>query len=104
MLDQSMSSHEVAIKNLQRSLTVDEISELNELLKWVLFSNEAMDLDQLEAAMVSTPLRGFVNLPLQANHQHQVPLFRHGVSCVPEIHHQKQILRRPQARGQARLW
>jgi Cdc6-like AAA superfamily ATPase len=57
MLDQSMSSHEVAIKNLQRSLTVDEISELNELLKWVLFSDEVMDLDQLEAAMVSTPLR-----------------------------------------------
>ncbi|KAJ7368513.1 hypothetical protein DFH08DRAFT_676529 [Mycena albidolilacea] len=51
MLDQSMSSHEVAIKNLQRSLTVDEISELNELLKWVLFSNEPMNLDQLEAAM-----------------------------------------------------
>ncbi|KAJ7898401.1 hypothetical protein B0H13DRAFT_2252255 [Mycena leptocephala] len=50
-LDQSMSSHEVAIKNLQRSLTVDEISELNELLKWVLFSVEPMNLDQLEAAM-----------------------------------------------------
>lgn len=52
MLDQSMSSHEAAIKNLQRSLTADEISELNELLKLVLFSNEAMTLDQLEAAMV----------------------------------------------------
>ncbi|KAJ7764439.1 hypothetical protein B0H14DRAFT_371048 [Mycena olivaceomarginata] len=51
MLDQSMSSPEVAIKNLQRSLTVDEISELNELLKWVLFGNEPMNLDQLEAAM-----------------------------------------------------
>ncbi|KAJ6534644.1 hypothetical protein DFH09DRAFT_1325264 [Mycena vulgaris] len=51
MLEQSMSSHEVAIKNLQRSLTVDEIRELNELLKWVLFSNEPMNLDQLEAAM-----------------------------------------------------
>ncbi|RFU74301.1 hypothetical protein TARUN_7928 [Trichoderma arundinaceum] len=51
MLDQSMSSHEAAIKNLQRSLTADEISELNELLKWVLFSNEAMTLDQLEAAL-----------------------------------------------------
>ncbi|KAH0522734.1 hypothetical protein TsFJ059_006533 [Trichoderma semiorbis] len=51
MLDQSMSSHEAAIKNLQRSLTADEISELNELLKWVLFSNEPMTLEKLEAAM-----------------------------------------------------
>lgn len=52
MLDQSMSSHEAAIKNLQRSLTADEISELNELLKWVLFSNDTMTLERLEAAMV----------------------------------------------------
>ncbi|XXH00877.1 hypothetical protein Hte_007228 [Hypoxylon texense] len=51
MLDQPMSSHEAAIKNLQRSLTADEINELNELLKWVLFCNEAMTLEQLEAAM-----------------------------------------------------
>ncbi|OTA04241.1 hypothetical protein A9Z42_0048210 [Trichoderma parareesei] len=51
MLDQSMSSHEAAIKSLQRSLTADEISELNELLKWVLFTNEPMTLEKLEAAM-----------------------------------------------------
>ncbi|KAI0139513.1 hypothetical protein F4776DRAFT_592485 [Hypoxylon sp. NC0597] len=51
MLDQPMSSHEAAIKNLQRSLTAGEISELNELLKWVLFCNEPMTLEQLEAAM-----------------------------------------------------
>ncbi|KAK0702793.1 hypothetical protein B0H67DRAFT_499740 [Lasiosphaeris hirsuta] len=51
VLDQSISSHETAIKNLQRSLTVDEVSELNELLKWVLFSNEPMALNELEAAM-----------------------------------------------------
>ncbi|KAL6907289.1 hypothetical protein GGI43DRAFT_257779 [Trichoderma evansii] len=51
MLDQSISSHEAAIKNLQRSLTADEISELNELLKWALFSRDNMTLDQLEAAM-----------------------------------------------------
>ncbi|KAI1138512.1 hypothetical protein F5Y05DRAFT_42402 [Hypoxylon sp. FL0543] len=51
MLDQSMSSHEAAIKSLQRSLTADEISELNELLKWVLFCNQPMTLDDLEAAM-----------------------------------------------------
>jgi Cdc6-like AAA superfamily ATPase len=56
MLNQSMSSHEKAIKNLERSLTADEISDLNELLKWVLFSNEPMTLDKLEAAMVSFPL------------------------------------------------
>ncbi|KAI1767301.1 hypothetical protein GGR53DRAFT_463602 [Hypoxylon sp. FL1150] len=51
MLDQPMSSHEAAIKNLQRSLTVDEISELNELLKWVLYCREPMTLERLEAAM-----------------------------------------------------
>ncbi|KAI8631209.1 hypothetical protein F5Y19DRAFT_425430 [Xylariaceae sp. FL1651] len=51
MLDQSMSSHEVAIKNLQRSLTADEISELNELLKWVLFTKNTITLEELEAVM-----------------------------------------------------
>ncbi|KAJ7619345.1 hypothetical protein FB45DRAFT_930509, partial [Roridomyces roridus] len=51
LLDQSMSSHEAAIKALQRSLTAEEIGELNELLKWVLFSNEPLTLDQLEAVM-----------------------------------------------------
>lgn len=55
MLDHSMSSHEAAIKKLQRSLTLDEIRELNELLKWVLFSCETLTLDHLEAAMVSFP-------------------------------------------------
>ncbi|KAI0116512.1 hypothetical protein GGR51DRAFT_320612 [Nemania sp. FL0031] len=51
MLDQTASSHEVAIKKLQRSLTAEEIGEVNELLKWVLFSKSPMTLDQLEAAM-----------------------------------------------------
>ncbi|KFY11729.1 hypothetical protein V492_04296 [Pseudogymnoascus sp. VKM F-4246] len=51
MLDHSLSSHEAAIIKLQRSLTVDEIADLNELLKWVLFSKETLTLDQLEAAM-----------------------------------------------------
>ncbi|KAJ4414461.1 hypothetical protein N0V82_007910 [Gnomoniopsis sp. IMI 355080] len=53
-LNESISSHEAAIKTLQRSLTLDEIKELNELLKWVLYSNPdryALDLKQLEAAM-----------------------------------------------------
>ncbi|GAW18341.1 hypothetical protein ANO14919_078160 [Xylariales sp. No.14919] len=51
MLDQSTSSHEVAIKKLQQSLTPDEVSELNELLKWVLFSRITLNLNDLEAAM-----------------------------------------------------
>ncbi|KAI1127599.1 hypothetical protein F5Y10DRAFT_192382 [Nemania abortiva] len=51
MLDQTASSHDVAIKKLQRSLAAEEIGELNELLKWVLFSKSPMNLDQLEAAM-----------------------------------------------------
>ncbi|KAF7377195.1 Goodbye domain-containing protein [Mycena sanguinolenta] len=60
MLDQSISSHEVAIKNLQRSLTVDEISDLNELLKWVEFSTQYMNLAQLEAAMSLSSGMGFL--------------------------------------------
>ncbi|ROV93591.1 hypothetical protein VMCG_08093 [Cytospora schulzeri] len=51
MLEQSTSSHEVAIKQLQRSLGTEEIRELNELLKWVLFTDNSMNLDELEAAM-----------------------------------------------------
>ncbi|KAJ2993823.1 hypothetical protein NUW58_g1728 [Xylaria curta] len=51
MLDQTTSSHEIAIKKLQRSLAPDEISELNELLKWVLFSLVPVDLEMLESAM-----------------------------------------------------
>ncbi|KAK2739652.1 neutral amino acid permease [Colletotrichum kahawae] len=53
MLDQTMSSLEAAIKDLERSLTADEISELNELLKWVMYTYEYMSLAQLEAAMLS---------------------------------------------------
>ncbi|KAJ6504135.1 hypothetical protein C8R47DRAFT_178200 [Mycena vitilis] len=51
VLDQSISSHQVAVKNLQRSLAEDDIKELNELLKWVIYCYEWMTLDQLEAAM-----------------------------------------------------
>ncbi|KAI1320310.1 hypothetical protein F5Y16DRAFT_417501 [Xylariaceae sp. FL0255] len=51
MLDHETSSHELAIRKLQRSLTLDEVSELNELLKWVLFGLEPMHLHHLEAAM-----------------------------------------------------
>lgn len=53
MLDQSMSSHEEAIKNMQRSLTADEIAELNELLSWVLFDDWPRTLGELEGVMVS---------------------------------------------------
>lgn len=51
-LDQDISSDEMASKTLQ-SLTADESDELNELLKWVLFGGQPLDLQQLEAAMVS---------------------------------------------------
>lgn len=54
ILDSPIKSHELAIKNLQESLTSNEIEEINELLKWVLFTNEPMTLlDRLEAIMVS---------------------------------------------------
>lgn len=53
MLKQSTSSHETAIQDLERSLTADEIAELNELLKWVLWGGEYFTLAQLEAVMVS---------------------------------------------------
>lgn len=53
LLDKSMSSHDVALKNLEKSLTAEDINELNELLKWVLFGNDLMSLDALEAAMVN---------------------------------------------------
>lgn len=55
MLEQPVSSHEASIKNLQQSLTVGEIAELNELLKWVIYGASSLTLDQLEAAMVSGP-------------------------------------------------
>ncbi|KAL2874784.1 hypothetical protein SGCOL_010038 [Colletotrichum sp. CLE4] len=51
MLDQSMSGLEAAISDLQRSLTADEILELNEMLKWALYSHYYLTLDQLESAM-----------------------------------------------------
>ncbi|KAI0094488.1 hypothetical protein BDY19DRAFT_988325 [Irpex rosettiformis] len=51
ILDQPLNSHETTIKDLQRSLTEAEVSELNELLKWVLFCKEVLTLDQLEAIM-----------------------------------------------------
>ncbi|KXH50948.1 hypothetical protein CSAL01_04813 [Colletotrichum salicis] len=53
MLDQSMSGLEAAINDLQRSLTADEILELNEMLKWALYSHYYLTLDQLESAMIN---------------------------------------------------
>lgn len=57
MLDQSISSHETAIRDLERSLTADEIAELNELLKWVMYGYYYMTLANLESAMVSRLIR-----------------------------------------------
>ncbi|KAJ7619348.1 hypothetical protein FB45DRAFT_755212 [Roridomyces roridus] len=51
LLDHLRGNHEAAINALQRSLTSAEIDELNELLKWVLFSREPLMLDQLEAVL-----------------------------------------------------
>lgn len=67
MLDLPMNSHETAIKALQRSLTLEEIGELNELLRWVHFGQERMTVDELEAAMVS-----------DVTHKHA----RHTYACV----------------------
>jgi Cdc6-like AAA superfamily ATPase len=53
VLDHPMNSHETAIEALQRSLTPEEIAELNEMLKWVHFSGVRMTVAELEAAMVS---------------------------------------------------
>ena len=55
----------MVIDDLQRSLTEAEVNELNELLKWVLFSKESMTLDQLEAVMVSS----LYPFPYKANQQ-----------------------------------
>ncbi|KAJ0116751.1 neutral permease protein [Diaporthe amygdali] len=52
VLNHPMNSHETAIKALQRSLTLEEISELNELLKWVHFSSRRMTVAELEGAML----------------------------------------------------
>lgn len=53
VLDQPMNGHEAAVKALQRSLTQEEIRELNELLKWVHYAREQMTVAELEGAMVS---------------------------------------------------
>lgn len=59
-LDQPMSSQEAAVETLQKSLSIDDILELNSLLKWVYPFEEDMDslsLQELEAAMVSLVIR-----------------------------------------------
>lgn len=77
VLDQPMNSHETAIKALQRSLTLEEIGELNELLKWVHFSNERMTVAELEDAMVRHD--SYFLLP----HTYFTPLY--DISCL--VHH-----------------
>ncbi|KAJ5016676.1 putative neutral amino acid permease protein [Colletotrichum sp. SAR 10_99] len=50
-LDESSSSCDVAIKDLQQALPADHISQLNELLKWILFGQIQFTVPQLEAIM-----------------------------------------------------
>ncbi|KAL1610747.1 hypothetical protein SLS60_002417 [Paraconiothyrium brasiliense] len=52
LLDQSTSSYEAAIRDLELSLTTAEIAELNEILKWVLWGVVYLTLAELESAMV----------------------------------------------------
>lgn len=55
---QPTSDEELAMRNLQNLLTLSEVKELNELLKWVIFGQglEIRHLHQLEAIMVSMSL------------------------------------------------
>lgn len=56
MLAQPISGPEAAIEMLQKSLSAEDVNELNELLKWVYpFGNtiDPLSLQQLEQAMVS---------------------------------------------------
>lgn len=55
VLDGPAKSHHLVLRKLQESLTEGEIIELNELLRWVLFSPELLSLEELQAAMVSRP-------------------------------------------------
>jgi thioredoxin-like negative regulator of GroEL len=52
ILTESVNSHELAINELQRSLSAEDVGELNELLKWILYSEERLKVEELEAAMV----------------------------------------------------
>ncbi|KAI0161747.1 hypothetical protein GGR52DRAFT_138239 [Hypoxylon sp. FL1284] len=58
MLNESVDNNLEAIQGLQRSLTFNEIIELNEILKWVIFGEERLTLEQLEAAMFLHSGRG----------------------------------------------
>lgn len=74
ILKTSMSSHEAAIQSLQRSLGLDEIRDLNELLKWVVFGANTMTLGELEAAMVSYALLTLLKFYPPRTNSVQVPL------------------------------
>lgn len=105
MLTGSINSHEVAINQLQRSLTAKEIDELNELLKWVLFSKTALALDQLESAMVCSARQRNDKLHMLTDDDHEVSFLGYKVSSrVTGIHNHEQVLSRPQDRGWLRLW
>jgi len=55
-LSESGNGHQAMVQNLQKSLEPEEIEELNELLKWVIFGEEPFDVNQLQAAMVRLTL------------------------------------------------
>lgn len=80
MLTESINSHEVAINQLQRSLTSKEINELNELLKWVLFSKTALTLDQLESAMVCFSRQISLDLRMLTDENHAVSFHTYKLS------------------------
>lgn len=97
ILKTSMSSYEAAIQNLQRSLAPNEIKDLNELLRWVIWGNESLTLGQLEAAMVGRP--GLVILWCRPAYYLIVPLLRYRIARDARLHYQEQVLDRPETRG-----
>lgn len=100
ILNSPIKTHELAIKNLQESLTTNEIEEINELLKWVLFTYETMNLDQLEAIMVSIRSSDFlISTQNRLTWTIIVFVFWNKVSRHPAVYCQTKILCCSQTRG-----
>lgn len=59
MLKSPTNSRGEAIRDLERALTADDIAELNELLKWVVYGTVSLTIDELEAAMVCHTVESF---------------------------------------------
>jgi len=68
-LRESGNGHQAMVQNLQRSLEPQEIEELNELLKWVMFGEEPFDVNQLQAAMVRLGLSIISSIAHQFHNQ-----------------------------------